>query len=971
MSETNSQKNLIKLTAATVTASYVEIAIKNESTEPLAELVFIEIRFLNTLVDPRFGPAAKAAWTSSKPQGMVSAADIATVGGGLSVWVGKDTNADIVALRVINNLNQRTGDLLATPTRIEAGATITLRVPLSQQGSRAQVTVSYSYKCGSARAKPISGSFDFTPSSISDWTPKVSLTVDRADSTMLEPGTKIKISWAIEDGISATLRGPLPGGHSSLTLSKDTGSDYRIDKGSLEIYAVGQAIYVLDAEVRPPNSRSRAGVQVVRTLLLDTRSINQYATLRVRPDRVLPNGQVAIDWAVWGVKEAKLRIGKGKSLTLRLTEQDLSGFYQGSGTWNEKALTKDEKVSLVVRDFKPLKEDIELAEWKPTAKPRYTGKPIAMAVVAPHLALLTSAGLYVARVGHDDSESSDPVFRKISTDAPKAWLALTVFEQGFVVLRQTHEDGLQVARYDSEGKMEGVPVDLPDFLQFTVRRPGMSYEMAAFGKRIYIVAEISLPGGEYRDVYSMSFERDDVKQERLLARLQNYRLLTLGGALYAVNRSTGQMIRFVPPEDEDDELFIEEVRKAATAANGGQSLLRAGLMVPLVDTLIVLDPGEIPLLGPLALFGMINVLDFVLSDEGFMRGSKKVPQDLVYNSQKNEWTRCGQGLSIQPGAVAAYRGSSDERLWVLQPDGTMHTLMEASAELFAPDHIKEFPPQNLPKPFNARQTLKIRNNSGSNLTMAQGLYSETGLYEFSSNSFVDVEPLIFGLAQGAAHTYNIHYHKTEPLPVSLRLQVHPSRAFLNYYFEVTCSGSDLSSVTSVCKRVFVDQSGTVTIDEVLGTLVQHAKASDVVIPPPKRLSERFKLIIYNATPYALVSDMNNDTFQPAQKVMLDAATRPITVFALPPDYERVGMLRFEINIALPNGIEVSSGNMAQTSFIRIDPDQSKGLQVKLAKMLKPGDPPLEVNYKISGRDEKATVSADKEIIYVCQIVATA
>ena len=967
-----SETKLLKLTAPTVTPGYVEIAITNESTKPLSQLLFIEIQFLKTLLDPRFSAAQAAALISKKPLTMASVADIVTVGGGLSVWVGKDAGGGMVALRVVNNLNQRTGDPLAAPTKIEAGATVTLRVPLSPQGSRARVTVTYSYKYGSARGEPVSGSFDFMPSGTGDWTPKVSLTVDRPSSTMLEPGTKVKLSWAIEDGVSATLRGPLPGGHSALTLSTDREAAYRIDQGSLEIYAVGQATYFLDAEVRPPGPRRQPSVQVVRTLLLDTRSVDKYASLRVRPDRILPHGNVEIDWAVWGVEKATLRIGKDKSLTLRLTEQDMSGFYQGSGTWSEKALNQDEKVSLVIPDFNPLKEEIELAKWKQTAKPRYGGKPIAMAVAAPHLALLTSDGLYVARVGHDDSESSDPKFRKVSTDTPKAWLALTAFEQGFVALRQTDNYGLQVARYDSEGGMQGVPLDLPDFVNLMVRRAGVSYEMAAFGNRVYVVAEISLPGGAYRDAYSVSFEpREDVKQERLLVRLQNYRLLTIGGALYALNRSSGHMIRFDPPEDEDDELDIRQARKAATAANSGQSLIRTGLLAPLADLLVVLDPGDLSLPDPLALFGMVNVLDFILTGKVVDRDAKEVSQDLIYNPQKNQWTRCGQGLSIKPGAVAAFRGGDSERLWVLQPDGTMHTLMETSAKLFAPDYVEKFPPLRLPSPFNAEHAVTIRNHSRVNLTMLGDLYSVTGLYEFSSAGLVDIVPPPVTLGQGKAATYKLHYDKAEPSPVKLRFLVHPSRAFLNYYLEVTCSGSDLSSVTSVFKRVFADQSGTVTINEVLGTSVNHPKGGEVVIPPPKRLEESFKLVICNATPYGLASSLSNDTFRPVHYITLDATTRPFTVFALPPHYDRLGELRFEINIALPDGIETSSRNMAQTSFIRIDPDESKGLQVKLTKMLKPGDPPLEVGYKDSGADRQATVSARPEIVYVCQIVATA
>jgi hypothetical protein len=972
-SETKPETKLFNLTAATVTASHVEIEIKSISAAPLTDIVFIEIKFPVILVDPRFSVAIRAARISKKPAGMASVADLVTVGVGLSVWVFNDPNDNIVALRVVNNLNQSTGAALTTPTKIEAGAAFTLRVPLSAQGSRAQVTVPYSYKHGSRRGEPITGSFEVTPAGIGNLTPKVSLTVDRPNSTMLDPGTKVKISWTIEDGVSATLRGPLPGGHSALTLSKDRNSDYRIDQGSLEIYAVGQATYILDAEVRPPGSRRQPNVQVIRTLLLDTKSVDKYASLWVRPDRILPHGHVEIDWAVWGVSKATLRIGEDKSLTLKLTEQDLSRTYQGSGVWSEKALKTDEEVSLVIPDFKPLKEGIRLARWKETAKVKYTGKPIAMAVASPHLALLTSDGLYVARVGHDDGEGlSNPKFSKVSTDAPQAWLALTAFEQGFVVLRQTADYGLQLARYDSAGQMQGTPIDLPEFVQFMVRRPGVNYELAAFGKRVYVVAAIPLPGGEYRAAYSVGFEpREDVKNERLIVRLQNYRLLTLAGSLYALNRSSGHMIRFDLPEDEDDELDIRQVRIAARAANGGRSLIRTGLPVPLADLLVVLDPDEISSPGPLSLFGMMNVGDFTLTSKGSERDSKEVPHDVIYNPQKDHWGQCGQGLSIKPGAVAAFRGGGSERLWVLQPDGTMHTLMETSAKLFAPDYVEKFPAKNLPPPFDARQAVTIRNHSRVNLTMLGDLYSVTGLYEFSSGGLVDIDPPPVTLGQGKAATYKLHYDKAEPPPVKLRFLVHPSRAFLNYYLEVTCSGLDLSSATSVFKRVFTDQSGMVTINEVLGTSVNHPKGSEVIIPPPKRLEELFKLVICNATPYGLASSLSNDTFRPIHYLTLDATTRPFTVFALPPHYDRLGELRFEINIALPDGIEISSGNMAQTSFIRIDPDQSKGLQVKLTKMLKPGDPPLEVSYKDSGADRQATVSARPEIVYVCQIVATA
>ncbi|MGH9829760.1 MAG: hypothetical protein ACREDR_41640, partial [Blastocatellia bacterium] len=375
----------------------------------------------------------------------------------MSVWVFNNSDSNLVALRALNYLDQEKGTPLTSPVNVASGASFVISVPLATPGGGFQVTVPYTYRYGGREGESVTGSIDLTPTDTTGWKPQVSLSLDPPNSTMLKPGSKAKISWSIADGVSATLRGPLPGGHSELTLSKSPESDFRIDKGSLDIYAVGQATYFLDAEVRNPKKQN---IQVIRTLFLDTKSVDKFASLRVRPSRVLPNGRVDIDWAVWGVEKAVLRIGDRKSLTLTLTEQDLSRYYQGTGIWSERAVGKKEDVTLSIADdfnsdFAPKRTTIDVAQWLNVPKPNFTGKPIGLAVAGPAMALLTSDGLFLAAVGSDDRTSSDPKFRKVTEKAPLPWLALGTYEQDFVVLSQKDKDSLQLARYGSDGKPRG------------------------------------------------------------------------------------------------------------------------------------------------------------------------------------------------------------------------------------------------------------------------------------------------------------------------------------------------------------------------------------------------------------------------------------------------------------------------------------------------------------------------------------
>jgi hypothetical protein len=142
----------------------------------------------------------------------------------------------------------------------------------------------------------------------------------------------------------------------------------------------------------------------------------------------------------------------------------------------------------------------------------------------------------------------------------------------------------------------------------------------------------------------------------------------------------------------------------------------------------------------------------------------------------------------------------------------------------------------------------------------------------------------------------------------------------------------------------------------------------IVIPPAKRFAEQAKLIIYNISPHDLMRGSETRPLHSYHEIKIDYKISPFSLTGYKPaDYHRLGKLQFDINFALPHGIETSSGNFEQKSMIRINPDRSTGLEVKFIKMLAPGDPPVEVSYMFNDEERKATVSTTKDVVYVCQI----
>ena len=151
--------------------------------------------------------------------------------------------------------------------------------------------------------------------------------------------------------------------------------------------------------------------------------------------------------------------------------------------------------------------------------------------------------------------------------------------------------------------------------------------------------------------------------------------------------------------------------QAASAVTKGlglpQSMIKQGLIVPVGHVLTVLSPNSVPSLAELEPFGLHNVLGY-LGQKAPEPSQNTIPQDLVYNPQKNYWARCGHDLDVKPGAVAVFRGGGSPRLWVMQPDGETCTLAVGSESLFAHDYWLDFPTKPLPPYINKKRQFKIK-----------------------------------------------------------------------------------------------------------------------------------------------------------------------------------------------------------------------------------------------------------------------
>lgn len=925
-------QNLLEITAASFTAQLLAIKIKNISGVSLEKTLGVEFYAPAYLVDARVKQAAIDAATSSEPQGAKTLAGVVSCPQGWSVWAKAEPIPSVLVIALFNDVDQSTGRDLSAPTKLAPGAEFTVEIPLDPRAGRDHIKFTYSYQHGSVDegGRRVDGELELK-STDPEWAPDVTLTTNQSSPTALTPGTLVKVIWRIKDGVSATLRGPLQGGNSELPLSPDPKADFKISEGFIEVRVGGSMTYLLQAEVQRPG---KPNLQVVRMLSLDTLS-RKYTYLAARPTKVLPHGLIEIDWAAWGVEQVMLSVGNQASRVVRLTQQTLGRSYEGSGVMRVTAggNTASEICRIDAPSGDQGSQTVSVISWVHMEKSEFTGQPLGAAVIAPRLMVLTTDGLFVADVG-----AADPVsaltklpFRKLDAPAPARWLALSAADGRFVALRRTGQNDLEVAPYRADGSADEIPpLTLPADLRPLVARSETAFELVGFGDRAYVTVEATLTGGTIRRAFSVGFnaatKRAEHRPEPLLESVPACKLVTFDNALYALQRDSGLMLRCRFSSSG----AIESLTHAAAAVTGRdgarQSMIREGLFVPVGRVLAVLNPSAVPTLAELEPFGLRNTLSYLVRSAPPL-GPNDTPQDIVHNPQKNYWGRCGHGLNVQPGAVAAFRGGSSPRLWVIQPDRETYTLAVGAETLFSHDYVWELPTKKLPTYFNGKRQVTITNSSGMRLRRVTDTYRNHGLTAFSSNSPAQLTvPPPDTFDAGATRTFEFNCNEADLTSAQLRFMVDKAQGVRHdYMVEVTFSGPNLSAATSVFKRLALDAQGALSIADIPGTAAQHTSTNPVVLPPPQRLTQGVKLRGQNFTTYQLWRQTPGGTDEqatgwPADEITITYNTPAFFIFA-----HGAGELHVNVDLSLPPGLEISSGREPQRKVIRINPDASNGL----------------------------------------------
>ncbi|HEX3186744.1 MAG TPA: hypothetical protein VHQ94_18255, partial [Pyrinomonadaceae bacterium] len=790
----------------TVTPDQVELLVKNIGAT-LVEQLMIEFKFDLGLVTKPVADAVEQArqqnlinqTTASK----ISLANVVTGPAGWSVWAMAERTESLAVIRLLNDLDQN-GKTLAAPVKLDANAQFTVRVPLTPPPQPTHVELPYSHRYPNVGrgGKQVDGKLEISIGG-SDTTPKVQFFVDHATPTAIAAGTTVNLKWKIENGVSGTLYGPLPGASTQMTLGPDEIATYKIKEGSLQIIAVGAATYILHAQVRG----ARTNELVIKSVQIDISSVNQYAYLDVRPSIVLPQSIVEVNWAVWDVKQVWLWVG-GDHIELTLTEQGPSEMFQGSGIWRLPAPKKDGDVSVWMEILQKGQEEhkyrardarFTVNNWIKNSD--FSGKAIGMAGTAPKLALITAEKFWLADVGHTDP-STAPDFKEVRVDnPPKAWRAIAAFGEGFVALQQTKEDGLQLARYDVSGKPEGLPVSLGPEFRDVAKLPNAICDLAVLGTRVYVVVDGSAaPGGSLRRSVSVIFNpQAQIREEPDLEQFARYRLFAfdnpLDNALYTINRSTGRMFRL--RQNKDGEL--DPPAKAASAVKDGQSMVRKGLMVVVGRVLLVLGPSSCPDVDELEGVAMMKY-----SAPTKLLAAPSIQQDVVYNPQQNHWVPCGHGLDIEPTSVVGFRAGRSKRLWVVNPDHKVHTVA-VEEHLFAPEFVQTFSPKTLP-PYllerNPRKKRKftISNQTGRGWVQMPESYREAGLSSLSIAGPAEIVRLPETIGFKSTSILEFFCNEADPVPMTLRFLVEPADGtFYDYMVEITLAGQGLTEITSVMK----------------------------------------------------------------------------------------------------------------------------------------------------------------------------
>jgi hypothetical protein len=949
-------------------ADVLEVEVRNTSADTYTGQLLVELKLPAQMVSQDVADASARARGSKSPPNMTALAGVVAPPAGWTVWAYNSTEEHVVVVRVFNSeVNRTTARTTAPYTSFAAGASLKLQLPLSPAAASTLYTLDYSYFFGSGKGARVDGKINIAPAGQGDWKPGVKFWCEHATPTMLAPGTEVNIRWEIEDGVAATLRGPLPGGNTQLFLTREASGPYNLEKGSLPFLAVGPATYMLDAEVKGP--KGQPNVQVIRTLTFDIFSAQKYAHVSVRPDGVMPNGQVQIKWAVWGVETASIKVGIRQSLELKLTEQNLSGSYQGTGVWRINAASNvaTERVRLSITqgdETHAVTSEINTNLWeKISDSPAYTGRPVAMAVAEGHLGLLTTEGVWVAKVNAMDEGSQEPKFSKLQW-SNKSWHGLAALGPHFAALFRQPDDNFVIECYYKDGRiLDGMT--MPSDFQAVARRTGATFDMVSFGGRVYVVVTAPFNTRYARVAYSVSFLREKtIRPEPRLASLDHYRLVSFDDALYAYHRGTGRMLRFGVTGNGE----LGPPLRAASAVNDeGVSMIKTGTIVPLRSILAVLDPSALPAFltnqtNPL--MALLNVAGFSVKNlQTQLKSGDALPQDIVYNPQKDKWVRCGRGLKVEDGTVVGYRGGDSPRLWAVRPDGSWHMLAGATEKAFAPEFVYQYTTKPLPPALDAVREFTISNRTGLDFVPLDDVCQKGALASFEADGPAELlTPIPQSIKTYGRQVFKVAYSKEETSEVVVRMMVGGCRG-LRYFLEVILSGADLQKTTYAFRRLADDGS----VASVPGAS-EWRVGNDVAVSMTGVLGQRTSLYLMNQTPHnslRLDPPAGPQEVSVWDRVDIGFQTPRFKVYVS--GEEKLGHLWVDIDFAATGGdCEVSSGSRPQQSRVRLNPDGLKNLELS-SETVTGSSARMREFEKYDGSKFRITPSNQDVMVSLCQI----
>lgn len=562
---------------------------------------------------------------------------------------------------------------------------------------------------------------------------KVRFNADVATPLTLALGAPVTLSWKIDDCVQATLSGPIDYRQPVLAITPENG----VCAGSKKVLALGPATYELTAEISGKQG-SRVSVVITRTVSLDVRRFDQFANLTLTPSSVLPGGKVRARWYIrelpvddrreavlaWTDANGKRRLQRLRASASQTTSGEMSFVVPQSASAADTSVRLHYGEESIARSF-----DIE--PWQPAGTSTLdTGALRGLAFAGGKLVLCSEKGLFLADVGAGGGIGPDGTGKTNDPFPPFARVPLRIGERPEAANRQPLQDApcLAVRAIDADRvavlsqidtpvparpayaeltllapreQVASTPITLTDDPINTTAAQRRDYQLGMLRGRLFVqvqIGPIDRKGGlnARSSVKAFSIAESDMptgkagwRNEPALSSAelsQNYGWHLVDGFgtdnefLFLINEVTGATLRF--------EASPDSIKRLAQArASGSPARLTAAREAVKIEYPMPAKEMGKEWAAALSTGPVTNVGGVIV---GLGAG-------LAYNPQTNEWQQGGSfGLTGSAGAVAAFRGDGEPRLWLMKANGDRLSLTVESPRLFAADYFENTRAASLP-----------------------------------------------------------------------------------------------------------------------------------------------------------------------------------------------------------------------------------------------------------------------------------